>query len=46
MKNKIKRKVEREIVRYASPRQFVLEKEIKRTEMGKIDFNYYESKKD
>ena len=46
LENKIKRKVEREIVRYASPRQFVLEKEIKRTEMGKIDFNYYESKKD
>lgn len=44
LENKIKRKIEREIVRYAVPRQFILEKEIKRTQMGKIDFNYYESK--
>ena len=44
LENKIKRKIEREIVRYAIPRQFVLEKEILRTQMGKIDFNYYEKK--
>ena len=45
LESKIKRKIEREIVRYAVPRQFVLEKEIARTQMGKIDFNYYENKK-
>ena len=44
LENKIKKKIEREIVRYAVPRQFVLEKEIKRTQMGKLDFNYYERK--
>lgn len=44
LENKIKKKIEREIVRYAIPRQFILEKEIKRTQMGKIDFNYYENK--
>lgn len=46
LENRIKRKIEREIVRYAVPRKFVLEKEIKRTQMGKIDFNYYENKND
>ncbi len=44
--SKIKKKVEREIVRYATPRQFRLEKEIKRTNMGKVDFTYYEQKID
>ena len=43
IENKIKKKIEREIVRYAVPREFCSEREIKRTEMGKIDFNYYES---
>ncbi|MBQ8178380.1 MAG: acyl--CoA ligase [Clostridia bacterium] len=43
LESKIKRKIEQEIVRYAVPKEFCLEKEIKRTEMGKIDFNYYES---
>lgn len=43
LESKIKKKIEREIVRYAVPREFCSEREIKRTEMGKIDFNYYES---
>ena len=46
LESKIKKKIEREIVRYAIPKKFVLEKEIKRTQMGKIDFNYYEKKND
>ncbi len=43
---KIKKRIEQEIVRYATPRQFRLEKEIKRTTMGKVDFTYYEQKRD
>ncbi len=43
---KIKKKIEHEIVRYAIPRQFCLESEIKRTNMGKIDYSFYEQKID
>lgn len=42
LENKISKKIEREIVRYAVPRVYCAERTIKRTDMGKIDFNYYE----
>lgn len=42
LESKIAKKVEREIVRYAVPREFCSEKTIKRTAMGKIDYNFYE----
>ena len=42
--NKIKRKTELEIVRYAVPKEIRQVDEIKRTDIGKIDFAYYEIK--
>lgn len=42
LEGNIAKKVEQEIVRYAVPREFCLEKTIKRTAMGKIDYNFYE----
>ncbi|MBO5776474.1 MAG: acyl--CoA ligase [Clostridia bacterium] len=42
--NKIKRKTEREIVRYAIPKEIHQVDEIKRTDIGKVDFAYYEIK--
>ena len=44
LESKIAKKIEREIVRYAVPREFCLERTIKRTDMGKIDYNFYENK--